>query len=294
VSRDSAAIRFGYAATARGQLHYAEAGEGPPLLLLHATPRSHRAFRHMLPLLAPHFRAVAIDTPGYGASHGLPEVFDMGWLADSLAQLLDALGLERAHVFGLHTGNKIGAAFAQRWPDRIDRFVFAGQTHSIILDGPEREREIRAFCDRYFPQYAPSPDGSEYLRGWVAAHAASQGFWWPQQLQTGATVTAADVAMAETRVLDHLQGWRSVVPTYRAILSFDLPAALRAVRAPTLVLELLSANEAHLERQAARICAIMPDAVPGRIEDADGLTPERRPAALVDAITPFLMGHRRG
>lgn len=286
-------IRYSYAATPRGQLHFAEAGSGPALVLLHATPRSHRAFRTMLPLLAPNFRAIALDTPGYGASHPLPAEFDMAWLADSLAQFQDALGLQRAHVFGLHTGNKIGAAFASRHPDRVDRFVFAGQTHSIILDGPAREKEIRAFCDRYFPQYGPSPDGTEHLRGWMAAHAVSQGYWWPQHLQTGATITEADITMAEVRVVDHLQGWRSIVPTYRAILDFDLPAALRAVAAPTLVLELLAENEAHLPRQAASIGRIMRAATTGTIDAADGLTPERRPGAVVDAITPFLLANPR-
>jgi pimeloyl-ACP methyl ester carboxylesterase len=284
----TAGIRLGYAQTPRGPLHYAEAGDGPPLLLLHATPRSHRAFRHLLPLLAPHFRAIAIDAPGFGNSYRLPGRVEIYWFAEALAQFLDALGLERAHVFGLHTGNKIAAAFAEGWPDRIGRFVFAGQTHSIIIEGKEREREIRAFCDRFFPRYGESTDGVHHLRDWVATHAVVEGHWWPQHLLNGATVTAEDVAASEVRVLDHMQGWRSIVPIYEAILSFDLPAALRAVRAPTLVLELLASNEAHLTRQAERICALMPQAVPGHVQDADGLTPERQPDAVADAILPFL------
>ena len=92
------AIRCGYAQTPRGQIHYAEAGDGPPLLLLHATPRSHRAFRGMLPLLAPHFRAIAIDAPGYGHSHPLPPEIDMAWMAESLVQCLDALGTDTLDV----------------------------------------------------------------------------------------------------------------------------------------------------------------------------------------------------
>ena len=283
------AIRCGYAQTPRGAVHYAEAGEGPPLLLLHATPRSHRAFLPILPLLAPHVRAIALDAPGFGASHRLPGRVDMTWFGESLAMVLDALGLGRAHVFGLHTGNKIAAAFARDFPERIDRFIFAGQTHSIIIEGAEREREIRAFCDRYFPQYGPSPDGAHHLRDWVATHAMIEGHWWPQTLLTGAHITAADIASAETRVLDHMQGWRSVVPTYQAILGFDLPEALRRVQAATLVLELRAANEAHLAAQAERICAIMPHAVPGCVMDADGLTPERRPAAIAEACLPFLL-----
>lgn len=283
------AIRHGYAQTPRGAVHYAEAGDGPPLLLLHATPRSHRAFLRMLPLLAPHVRAIAIDAPGYGASHRLPGRVDMAWFGQSVSMILDALGLSRAHVFGLHTGNKIATAFARDFPDRIDRFVFAGQTHSILVEGRDREREIRAFCDRFFPHYAPAPDGVHHLRDWVATHAVIEGHWWPQHLLTGAEVTEEDIAAAETRVLDHMQGWRSIVPTYEAILAFDLPEALRRVRAPALVLELRAANEAHLPPQAERLCAIMPRAAPGCVMDADGLTPERRPASIAEAFLPFLL-----
>ena len=123
----------------------------------------------------------------------------------------------------------------------------------------------------------------------MAAHASIQGHWWPQAVQTAAAVSEADIAQAETRVLDHLQGWRSIVPTYKAILAFDLAAALRQVIAPTLVLELLTDREAHLPRQATQICALMPDAVPGHIAGADGLTPETRPSVVVDAILPFLL-----
>lgn len=179
------AIRHAYAHTPRGALRYAEAGERPPLLLLHSTPRSHRQFRHLMPLLAPRFRAIAVDAPGYGQSHALPAPTSIEWMAEALVLLLDALGVERAHLFGLHTGNKLAAAMAAHWPARIERLVFVGQTHSIIADGPERNRAIRAFSDRYVPRYGPSADGAHHVRAWAAAHAVAQSLWWPQSLQTG-------------------------------------------------------------------------------------------------------------
>lgn len=282
------AIRHAYAHTPRGALRYAEAGERPPLLLLHSTPRSHRQFRHLMPLLAPRFRAIAVDAPGYGQSHALPAPTSIEWMAEALVLLLDALGVERAHLFGLHTGNKLAAAMAAHWPARIERLVFVGQTHSIIADGPERNRAIRAFSDRYVPRYGPSADGAHHVRAWAAAHAVAQSLWWPQSLQTGSPVDAEDVAAAEARVIDHLLGWRSVVPTYEAILAFDLADALRRVEAPTLVLELLTEQEAHLGAQAGRICAMMRRATPAAIQGADGGVVEARPGLVMDAILPFL------
>jgi pimeloyl-ACP methyl ester carboxylesterase len=65
-------VRRGYADSPFGQLHYAETGAGPVLLLLHQTPRSHDEFREVQPLLADGRRVVAMDMLGFGMSASLP------------------------------------------------------------------------------------------------------------------------------------------------------------------------------------------------------------------------------
>ena len=57
-------LRKAYADVKHGQIHYVEAGEGAPLLLIGETPRGYRFFHKLVPLLAPHFRAIAIDPAG--------------------------------------------------------------------------------------------------------------------------------------------------------------------------------------------------------------------------------------
>ena len=56
-----------------GRIHVAAAGSGAPVLLLHQTPRSWDEFRDVLPLLGRHYRAIAMDTIGYGDSDPLRE-----------------------------------------------------------------------------------------------------------------------------------------------------------------------------------------------------------------------------
>jgi hypothetical protein len=51
-------MRRGYALTPQGEIHYAESGAGEAVLLPHANPRSHRYFRHVLPLLGARHRAI--------------------------------------------------------------------------------------------------------------------------------------------------------------------------------------------------------------------------------------------
>lgn len=280
-------MRPGYAETSRGAMHFAEAGTGEAVLLLHATPRSHRYFRRLLPLLAPRWRAIAVDTPGFGHSHPLPPSPTMHAIAECFVEFLDALGIRRAHLVGLHTGNKIAAALAADWPERIGSVVLAGQTHSLILDKPARDEAIRRIVEHHFPQYAESADGAHRVRQWAAANAELQGLWWPQPLRTAASVSAAQVEDAEAQVIDYLQGWRSIVPTYRAIFDFDMEAALRRIEARSLVLELLTAGEMHFGEQARRLCAVMKRAQPASMQ-GDGEVFETRAGDCSAAILGFL------
>ena len=281
-----------YADTPRGVIHYAQSGSGAPLLLLHATPGSYRAFRQLAPLLASTFRVIAPDTPGFGNSDPLQGDISIEAMAGSMVDLLDTLELPRAHVLGLHTGNKIAAAMAARWPDRVDRVVLAGHTHSLIVDKASRDAAIHHLVDHYFPAFGASADGSHRVRNWLMAQADVQSLWWPPQLLAGAQVADDDVEIAEALVIDHLLGWRSIVPTYEAIFAFDLAASLRKIAAPTLVLELRPADEAHMRAQAPSICGIVRDARSVLLDGCDASVFRRRPDRVVDAMLPFLRGDR--
>ena len=286
----NASLRPAYAESARGQLHYAQAGTGEPLLLLHATPGSWRAFTQLAPLLAANFRTIALDTPGYGNSDPLPGKVSVEAMAESVVALLDALELPRAHVLGLHTGNKIAAALADRFPDRVGRVVLAGHTHSLIVARQDRDDAIRHLVDHYFLRFGASADGAHRVREWLAVQADVQPLWWPRQLLQGKEVAAEDVAIAEAMVLDHLLGWRSIVPTYEAIFAFDLEAAMRRMTAPTLVLELRPADEAHLPAQAPVICGLIAGSRGAALEGCDASVFRRAPERVAQAVLPFLSG----
>src|SRR5216684_492097 len=88
-----------------GRVHIAACGAGRPVLLLHQTPRSWDEFREVLPLLGGKYRAIAMDTVGFGDSAALPAGRDSieAW-AEAANEALAALGHERAAVLGHHTG----------------------------------------------------------------------------------------------------------------------------------------------------------------------------------------------
>ncbi|TMR97785.1 alpha/beta fold hydrolase [Nonomuraea basaltis] len=132
----SGGIRFGYAGTSFGQVHYAECGSGAPVVLLHQTPRSWDEYREVLPLLGRTHRAIAMDTIGFGASARLAE-HSIETYATAVVEFLDALGLEQVALVGHHTGGVIAIEVAARAPDRVTRLVLSSTPY---LDAEARAR----------------------------------------------------------------------------------------------------------------------------------------------------------
>lgn len=143
-------MQKGFADTAFGAIQYVTAGQGAPLLLLPGTGQNHAIFTRQLPALAARFRTVAVDTPGSPGSAPLPDPLTLERLADSVVATMNALEIDKAHVYGIHLGNKIGAALAAGWPGRVGEFIFSGQSHSIIADNDARNAFVRTLTRHHF------------------------------------------------------------------------------------------------------------------------------------------------
>jgi pimeloyl-ACP methyl ester carboxylesterase len=202
--------------------------------------------------------------------------------------LMDALGLRAAHLFGFHTGNKIAAALASTSPDRVLDVILAGQTHSILPGDGDREAGIRTFLGQYSAWHNSGNVGIDALRNWQGARATVERFWWPQALLQAKDVDPIDVESAEAKVIDYLEGRRSVMPMYDAIFAFDLPKAMEGIKARSLVLELLTAGEAHYGAQGPALCKRMQRAEYASLDNADGNVLESRPDDVARAIIRFI------
>ena len=277
----------GYADTRFGSIHYREAGEGDPLLLLHATPRSSGVYLPIMPFLADRFRVIAPDTLGFGDSAPLPANVTMEILAESVTALMDELGISRAAIFGLHTGNKIGAALAAGWPERVSRFMCCGMTHSLIVDQDKRNDAIGDIVAPYMA--VEEAKGSRNLaEEWAKLFRSVEEIRQGQELRAPAQPGPEAFAAAEARVLDQIQAWPSIDPIYRANFAFDLGAALRRVQAPTLVLELATVEEAHFGLQAENVKALLPHGEALVMENTDRGVLEENPGYLARVLADFL------
>ncbi len=106
----------------------AEAGDRPVVLLLHGSPGDGGNFERLGPLLAGRYRVIAPDLPGFGAStRELPDYSILAHARYGL-ELLDRLGVTRAHVVGFSLGGGVALHMADLAPGRVRSVVLLSAT----------------------------------------------------------------------------------------------------------------------------------------------------------------------
>src|SRR5688500_5429607 len=122
---DPKRLRFERIRTANHELAILSAGEGTPLLCIHGLGGTKASFLPTVSALAPEgFRVVALDLPGLGASHkSASGSYDARWLASAVIELLDELGIERAHLAGNSMGGRIAIETGLLHESRVEKMV---------------------------------------------------------------------------------------------------------------------------------------------------------------------------
>lgn len=105
---------------------YQRAGSGPAIVLLHGFSLDSRSWRPQIEGLSDQFTVIAWDAPGTGQSQDPPSTFGIRDWADSLAGVLDAAGIPRAHLVGLSWGGLLAQEFYRRYSSRVMSLVLAG------------------------------------------------------------------------------------------------------------------------------------------------------------------------
>jgi pimeloyl-ACP methyl ester carboxylesterase len=122
--KEEGRLRFRMVATPSHRLSLLEAGTGPPAIAVHGLGATKASFLATVAALAPRFRVIAVDLPGFGDSDkpiGAP--YDARYFATAVVQLLDALELDRAHVIGNSLGGRVALEVGLRAPERVDRLA---------------------------------------------------------------------------------------------------------------------------------------------------------------------------
>lgn len=241
-------IRKGHVDLPWGQVHYRVAGQGPPVVLLHDSPRSSVLHEPLIGALADRHTVIAPDTPGYGHSAPLATSSgpDIGDFAEALAATLDALSLPVCPVYGCHTGAKIVLEFAARYPGRASLAVMDG------LSVPEQP-VAESFIERYMAPFRITADGAYLAATWARARDLHRFFpWFSHTAEHRLAVEFPGAEALHRYALDLLMAGPHYADAYAAAMRYDPLPALARLETPAVVM--CRRNDVlygHLERLPA-------------------------------------------
>jgi epoxide hydrolase 4 len=296
VSSQAAQLEHRFAEVDGVRLHYAEAGEGPLVVLLHGFPEFWYSWRHQIPALADAgFRAVAVDMRGYNVSSKPRGVraYRGEALAGDVRALIRALGEERAHVVGHDWGALVAWETAMRHPEVVERLAILNVPHPArMLEGLRTARQLKRSWYVFFFQLPWLPEAAFRARD----------FEFPRRMLREDTVNPDAFTPAD--VERFVEAWAqpgaltASINYYRAAFRhsgalWDMlrrrSGALEPVRAPTLVIwgEQDSALGSELAEPDRRW---VPDLRVERLPDASHWVQNDVPERVNELLTGFLAG----
>ncbi|WP_300007596.1 alpha/beta fold hydrolase [Pseudonocardia sp.] len=146
-----------------------EAGQGEALILMPGTGGHLEAYAHNVAALAEHFHVIAYDYPGHGYTTHAEADLELDTYVGHLAGLLDAFGIERAHLNGESLGGWVAIKFAAAHPERTGKLVL--NTPGGTMASPEVMDRIRGLS-----QAAADDPSDERIRArlqWLMADPAT-------------------------------------------------------------------------------------------------------------------------
>jgi 3-oxoadipate enol-lactonase len=256
----------------RARLWYERRGKGEPLLLVTGFAISAAVFEPVLDLYTERFECVTYDNRGAGRSSSPLLPTSMPELAADAARLMDRLGLESAHVYGISMGGMIAQELAIRFPERVRGLVLG-------CTSPGGPRAVR-----------PTLGELAALGAGIAGALREPGRPW----LSGALFTPEFRRNHPERVRKLLAGFEAHRPTphganYHLLASVyhDTVSRLGRIQAPTLVMH--GGRDAMAPIANARLLAErIPDAELCVVPDAGHAYPLERPEASSELFSEWL------
>lgn len=182
-------IEHGYADNNGVAIHYATAGEGPLVVMIHGFPDFWYSWRDQMEGLMDSYKVVAIDQRGYNLS-GQPEAVEdyaMQNLVADVATVIRHLGEDSATIVGHDWGGVVSWQFAFALPQMVDRLVILNLPHPNgmgreLASNPDQQANS-AYARAFIAGEASDPDiffggpmTAQTLAGWVTDPAAREHY----------------------------------------------------------------------------------------------------------------------
>jgi pimeloyl-ACP methyl ester carboxylesterase len=130
-----------YAENGETKIYWEERGGGPPLVLIMGLGYTSEMWHRVLPVVAREYRTIVFDNRGVGRSSVPSFPYTIRDMAADAAAVMDAAGIERAHIFGISMGGLIAQEFALSYPERT-RSLVLGCTHHGGRQAVVADREV--------------------------------------------------------------------------------------------------------------------------------------------------------
>lgn len=225
-------IKKGFVNVGAGQVHYRTAGSGPPIILLHDSPRSSVLHIPLLKEFADQFTVIAIDTPGYGNSTPLDlgrqlEIPDFG---TALAETIAAFGVERCPVYGYHTSSKITLAFAAKHPERVSVAILNGL--SLPPGGADP-----TFIANYMKPFTVTDSGSYLAEEWTRVLDFQRWFpWFAKTKETRLPYLGKDLHGLHEYSMDLFMAGKHFSDAYAGAMRYVALPVVSTLKARTIVM----------------------------------------------------------
>jgi pimeloyl-ACP methyl ester carboxylesterase len=270
-----------YAKSGEVNIAYQVLGKGPPDLVLVPGWVSNidvfweePAFNRFLTRLASFSRLILFDKRGTGLSDRVADMPSLEVRMDDVRAVMDAVGSERAALFGYSEGGPMCALFAATYPTRTMALIMAGSyaRKTAAPDHPwgPNEEQFLAYMDQVEHEWG----GPVEIDKRAPSMAGDEGFrqWWGRLVRASASPAAA--AMVQ-----------------RMNAQIDIRHLLPAIHVPTLILH--SVNEQIVDVGASRYLAgQIPGAKLVELPGADHVPWLSDADAILDEIEEFLTGAR--
>jgi 3-oxoadipate enol-lactonase len=199
---------------------YEVIGNGEPLLFVHGLAYDRRGWGPLPGLLADELQVVLFDNRGVGESDVPDGPYAVAQMAADAVSVLDAAGIDRAHVFGVSLGGFIAQEIALTYPDRVRKLVLASTMPGGARSHPMPQAGLEAF-GRY-----PTMEREAGLRLMVETSLGAHGV--EERPELVEEIFAYRLEHAPT-----LAGWQAQA---YAGATFDAYERVPGIAAPTLVL----------------------------------------------------------
>jgi pimeloyl-ACP methyl ester carboxylesterase len=201
------------------RIYYDVYGQGEPVLLIMGLGASALGWQNQIPTLSQHLRVVAYDNRDAGRSDKVEAEYSIADMADDAAALLDHLGIDSAHAYGVSMGGIIAQELALRHPRRV-RTLVLGCTSPCPMAAPPSEKAVR---DMAAAAELPAREAFDrsiwmgYSDSYLAVHR--DDLWLRAQAEAG--------------LQPPLEAWRR---QYAAATRFDARERVGQIGTPTLVM----------------------------------------------------------